>query len=293
MRKAILYCSLGLLSVSWLPGCSFFRSDREKSYADGGRFAPTRAGKNSSAAVDFGPIDTVNSGRTPATLAGIRPGLTTTTRPPAAQESPLKNAASTPIAPLPGALPKSGRMVAGPPTIDKVPAVGGNASPKKIELPDIKLPPLTVPATRTEEVPIVPPLEKPPVDVSPARSVGLPPVERAPAVTDRPVKKLVAEIPKIADKPGTAKRIQTLHGVSDGFKTVTGQVHVYRKTWRLRYAGIDQTDAYGGVLLLEGETELLSRLRDGQHVRVRGTLVPPTDRNGSASYRVTAIEMLD
>lgn len=45
------------------------------------------------------------------------------------------------------------------------------------------------------------------------------------------------------------------------------------------------------MLVLDGDD--LSKLRDGQYIRVRGTLVPPADRHGSAHYRVEAIEMLD
>jgi hypothetical protein len=75
-------------------------------------------------------------------------------------------------------------------------------------------------------------------------------------------------------------------------QSVTGKVHQYRNTWRLRYAPIDQEDPYGGSVVLDGGAEL-SKLRDGQHVRVRGELIPPPDRASSAHYRVLAIEVLD
>lgn len=110
-------------------------------------------------------------------------------------------------------------------------------------------------------------------------------------ITDpAPIK--ISEPAKTVGKPAEPKQAPITSGQSDNFKVVTGQVSLYRKTWRLRYAGIDQDDAYGGVLVLEGGAEL-SKLRDGQTVRVRGTLIPPADRNGTASYRVTAIELLD
>jgi hypothetical protein len=80
------------------------------------------------------------------------------------------------------------------------------------------------------------------------------------------------------------------HGVK--FESITGKVEGFRKTWRLRYAPIDQEDTYGGVVILEGNSEL-RKLRDDMHVRVRGTLIPPTDRNGVAHYRVDAVEILD
>ena len=76
------------------------------------------------------------------------------------------------------------------------------------------------------------------------------------------------------------------------FPTIVGHVHQYRKTWRLRYAAVDQEDRYGGVVILEGSADL-SKLRDGQHVRVRGVLQEPDSRLGSAHYRVQSIEVLD
>ncbi len=61
---------------------------------------------------------------------------------------------------------------------------------------------------------------------------------------------------------------------------------------RLRYAPIDQEDQYGGFVVLEGGAEL-TRMRDGQHIRIRGVLIAPEDRNSAAHYRVQAIEALD
>jgi hypothetical protein len=34
-------------------------------------------------------------------------------------------------------------------------------------------------------------------------------------------------------------------------------------------------------------------LRDGQHVRVRGVMIPAEDRAGGAHFRVNAIDILD
>jgi hypothetical protein len=80
------------------------------------------------------------------------------------------------------------------------------------------------------------------------------------------------------------------YGHGANFESVTGQVQGFRKTLRLRYASIEQEDPYGGVVILEGDT---SKLRDGQHVRVQGAFFPPTERNGSARYRVESVEILD
>ena len=104
-------------------------------------------------------------------------------------------------------------------------------------------------------------------------------------------KELLLDAPK-RDGTLSLKSVHIQYGHAENFQSVTGQVQAYRKTWRLRYAAIDQEDQYGGVLLLEGGSEL-SRLRDGQHVRLRGVLVPAEDRQGAVRYRVQAIEILD
>jgi hypothetical protein len=79
---------------------------------------------------------------------------------------------------------------------------------------------------------------------------------------------------------------------AEKFWTVTGTVEAFRKTWRVRYAAVDQEDRYGGVVVLDGGAEL-NPLRDGMRVRVRGTLIPATDRTGSAHYRVQSLQILD
>lgn len=84
---------------------------------------------------------------------------------------------------------------------------------------------------------------------------------------------------------------ETVHfGPEGDFKTVTGQVQQFRKSWRLRYADPGQEDIYGGGVMLEGD---LSKLREGAIVRVTGTLVPAPGRTGQATYRVQGIEILD
>jgi hypothetical protein len=98
--------------------------------------------------------------------------------------------------------------------------------------------------------------------------------------------------PRAKEKTVAPKSMHIQYGHSEEFKTVTGQVQMWRRTVRLRYAPIDQEDVYGGFVVLEGGAEL-TKMRDGQHVRVRGVLIAPEDRNGAAHYRVQAIEVLD
>ncbi len=82
------------------------------------------------------------------------------------------------------------------------------------------------------------------------------------------------------------------YGATDQFQTVTGQVQQWRKTWRLRYAPVEQEDAHGGSVVLQGSAEL-NQLRDGQHVRVRGVIIPADDHAGAARYHVQGLEILD
>lgn len=78
---------------------------------------------------------------------------------------------------------------------------------------------------------------------------------------------------------------------ADTFKSITGNVQPWRKTWRLRFAPVDREAVYGGSVVLEGTG--LDRLRDGQTVRVQGVLIAPTDRASPARYRVQTLEVLD
>jgi len=121
-------------------------------------------------------------------------------------------------------------------------------------------------------------------------------VELAPVIIEKAPIAPVVTLPKIepARKSDTVtvKSVHIQFGHSANFDTVTGQVSSFRKTWRLRYASIEQEDRYGGTIVLEGGADL-NQLKDGQHVRIRGTLVAPTERNAQATYRVQAIEILD
>jgi hypothetical protein len=95
-------------------------------------------------------------------------------------------------------------------------------------------------------------------------------------------------------KSGTValKNTYIKYGATADYQTIVGRVHEWNKTLRLRYAPVEQPDAHGGSVMLEGAAEL-QQLSDGQHVRVRGTLIPATDRVSSARFRVEAVEVLD
>ena len=119
-----------------------------------------------------------------------------------------------------------------------------------------------------------------PVPIEPAKQAAI----AEPSVSLPKAKEIVSV------KGAPEKTVQIGH--SEDFKVVTGQVQTWRQTVRLRYAGIDQDDQYGGYVVLEGGADL-SRLRDGQHGGVRGVLVPPDDPRAPARFRVQSLEMLD
>jgi hypothetical protein len=120
-------------------------------------------------------------------------------------------------------------------------------------------------------------------------------VEYLPAASEVVSQKIISETPPPVTADGeknvVLKNVAFKYGRGANFESVTGQVQIFRKTMRLRYASIEQEDAYGGVVILEGSE--ISNLRDGQHVRVQGTFVAPSDRHGSAKYRVQSVELLD
>jgi hypothetical protein len=111
---------------------------------------------------------------------------------------------------------------------------------------------------------------------------------------------IVETIPTPRESSGNApgektialKSVHIQYGHSDDFKSVTGQAQMWRKTIRLRYAPVDQEDPYGGYVILEGGADL-SKLRDGQHIHIRGVLLQPEEPNGSAHFRVQSFEILD
>jgi hypothetical protein len=94
------------------------------------------------------------------------------------------------------------------------------------------------------------------------------------------------------DDANTLKGEPIQWGHTDDFKSVTGQIQLWRQTVRLRYAPVDQEDPYGGFVVLQGDGEV-AKLREGQHVRVRGILIAPENRNHAANFKVQAIDVLD
>jgi hypothetical protein len=116
------------------------------------------------------------------------------------------------------------------------------------------------------------------------------PATLAPSVTQEPqTSKAKVEVP-VELAPAKAAPVTT--APAEASKVLTGELQQWRKNWRLRYAGVDAEDAYGGSVQLEGLADP-GRLREGQRVRVRGELIPPQTRQQPARFVVQGIEFLD
>lgn len=81
---------------------------------------------------------------------------------------------------------------------------------------------------------------------------------------------------------------------AEDYSWLQGQVEYTRlsKSWRLRYASVDEEDRFGGSVTLTGDT-VLDSLKDGEYVRIRGYLPNPDARGSAPTYRVEAIEAVE
>jgi len=86
----------------------------------------------------------------------------------------------------------------------------------------------------------------------------------------------------------------TRTGHAADYTWLYGQLQYWplHKTWRLRYAGLDQVDPYGGSVTLIADLRPTD-LKDGQYVRVEGRLADPEARGISPAYKVASIRALD
>jgi hypothetical protein len=81
---------------------------------------------------------------------------------------------------------------------------------------------------------------------------------------------------------------------ADDYSSLCGQVQISRlsKGIRLRYASVDETDAYGGSVTFV-EDGRLADFKDGQFVRVTGHLLNPGDKAIAPLYRIDSIQPLE
>jgi hypothetical protein len=121
------------------------------------------------------------------------------------------------------------------------------------------------------------------------------PKMEAPSRTDGPGE--VLRVPEAAQRRRSFVDLTAApcFGHAPDYRWVSGQVEhsQIRKEWRLRYTSADETDHYGGRLVLV-ENEHVGYLSDGQYVRVEGHLVDPNTPPGCPGvYRVEAFRVID
>lgn len=108
-------------------------------------------------------------------------------------------------------------------------------------------------------------------------------------VSSQPAVERSASIPGL---PIVQDNVVTVRfGESNNYQTVVGQVFQFRRNWKVRYAALESDDKYGGSLTLVGEG--LDNLKDGQMVRVQGTLIPSDDRAAGARYQVHRVDVIE
>lgn len=274
MMRSALYICLGLVSAGLLAGC----------------------GSTCSSCNGWGNV-------TPPVVArpGIVPSppIVVSTEPmlitPAARPTP--STASTAPTPLPSPSPRPPAeqfvVVSSPPVIadeqlPNIPALPGTPTTSVVELPREDDPPaLGVAGTLTIDEPTGPmaiPAALPVGKIGPTETID---IIIDPAGGPLP-QRADTSMPLPPDKTVADQRL----GHSDDYKMLTGQVQTWRGTARLRYAPIDQEDPFGGFVILEGHPDL-AKLRDGQHIRVRGILMDLNEIRGPVHYRVQSVEILD
>jgi len=159
------------------------------------------------------------------------------------------------------------------PAEKKFAAVEPSIKQAKLELP--------MPAPRAvDSFPKTKPAPLPSIVAKPAPKKPTPPIE---FVEDLSAKK-ATPLPTIKTKTGRA----------DDYTWLCGQLQYWplHKSWRLRYAGLDEVDPYGGsVTLADGVRG--ADAKDGQYVRVEGRLIDPAVKSIAPAYAVESIHALD
>jgi hypothetical protein len=119
--------------------------------------------------------------------------------------------------------------------------------------------------------------------------------------TQAPVILRVAAQEPAFDRPASPVRrgfvditAQPWFGHAEDHSWLSGQVLYARATdtWRLHYASLDDNDPYGGTVTLVTEHPV-EGLKDGQHVRVQGSLVDADHREPGSPYRVRSFEVVE
>jgi hypothetical protein len=198
---------------------------------------------------------------------------------------PAAPAPPTVATPAPPASRGDWPTIATPVSTPKVqpPAAPEHARPVT-EVPATELPePAKLPVRPSEPVPLQPKRPQVQTDAPPDANLGQ---------TPEPEIASIIQTGAVSMETAPVAALPILFRPSTGAQTLTGVVESFRRTWRLRYAGVDVDDPHGGrVTLIGGRT--LEQLQEGQRIRVRGILIPTADRGSAPAFDVQAIEVLD
>jgi len=176
------------------------------------------------------------------------------------------------------------------------PAPTGNAKPTV--LPEK----LTAKALPAENIfsPVAPAVKTPVVTAIPTAKVTTPVVTSAPlpfpmAAAVKPTPAPVVEPAPQVVKDYTKGALPSLAadskaGHAPDFKWVVGELaysHA-KKEWRLRYAGLESDDRYGGSVTLSGADQFAEKMESGKLVHVEGEVLDK-DAKTAPRFRVTAL----
>ena len=81
------------------------------------------------------------------------------------------------------------------------------------------------------------------------------------------------------------------YGHGSDFSWISGEVQLWRKDIRMRYASLDEADQFGGSLSLVGE-EHLEQLKDGDQLKLIGHVVIHDAKRGGPAYYVEGMQRI-
>jgi len=106
-------------------------------------------------------------------------------------------------------------------------------------------------------------------------------------VTEHPTKAVI--LPRRNYNDITA-RIEFDHASDHAWLVGTLNYVPQKQQWRLRYTSIDDEDKYGGSVTLDVGPQLMKPFKEGDLVRVSGTVLEPDSHEPSPLYQVKSID---
>jgi hypothetical protein len=164
-----------------------------------------------------------------------------------------------------------------------------------ISMPALKPLPAQAPVVRDEPRPTELPAATVTADAAPARAPEPPPppVREVEAASYTPPTMAVQE-DRVRRRSFADITVRRCFAHAPDYSWLCGELqHLQLSSeWRLRYAGVDDEDPYGGGVTLI-ETGPMDAYKSGDCVRVEGSLVTPDAGTGTATYRVRSMTRID